>query len=172
MTRTFALIAVGAMLSGCMKLAPIETPPQQVTFASKSAASKPKELQQTEIRTVASSTPGKAADKEILGAKCRLQSEGYTANIVTPTYVMLPVYTGRSSPMTMTCQGDGSKVAKTYNQQNLTLQRIQQTQDTSGSVIGILVTAAAKGVIKSTRNPLKDEFGFGNSIALNMSNAQ
>ncbi|MEC8197035.1 MAG: hypothetical protein VX228_12170, partial [Pseudomonadota bacterium] len=91
--RTFTLIAAGAILSGCMKLAPIETPPQQVTFSSKNAASKPKELQQTAIRTVASSTPGKAPDNEILGAKCHLKSEGYTANIVTPAYVMLPVYT-------------------------------------------------------------------------------
>ncbi len=77
--------------------------------------------QLVEVRTYEQAESGfpNSAGKEFAGATCTLQTRHYTARVVTPARVRVPLYRGASSTIAVTCEREGyqprSVVLAVYN---------------------------------------------------------
>ena len=89
-----------------------------------------------------------------------MKGKGFKDELVTPEIVKIPIYKGASSPAEVSCRTDKDRASETVKPINATLARLNSTQSSGGGLVGALVTAAAKGVIAASRDPLKDEFNY------------
>ncbi|MCT4553379.1 MAG: hypothetical protein N4A53_01710 [Pelagimonas sp.] len=160
-SKTWLLgLAAVSLSAGCMQLAEIETPPQSVTFTSKQAQDNAAGFSQMAVRSFVSTEKGRKDDQEMLGARCSVKGRGFKADVVTPALIKMPIYTGASSPADISCRTDKDRASTTVKPFNATLARINATQSSGGGLLGVVVTAAVKGMATAARDPLKDEFNY------------
>lgn len=156
----FACVLGGLLVAGCADFVDVPTAPQPVTFTSERAKTAAKTFTQSEFRFVQSTERGVSDDKEVVGARCVMKGDGFGATFNSPAILMMPAYVGDAGSINVTCRANERSVAQDFKPVNVTLQRIQQAPVPGVGLVGALVTAAAKGIATSARDPLKDEFNY------------
>lgn len=100
---------------------------------------------------------GTATQKtEIVGAPCEVTGSGFSAKIVTPAAVNIPVYGLRSKALYVKCSFNGQELDKSVPPLNLTEQKAL-ANGASGGLLGVIVVGA---VVAGRKNKEQDEYGY------------
>ncbi|SMX36535.1 hypothetical protein [Maliponia aquimaris] len=158
------LLALPLILTACVKYSEITTPPQTVTFTEARAQSAATGFTDTIFRSFRSTAKGTRDDQELIGLRCTLQGNGFKASFVTPAILRMPAYKGAADPASVTCGDKADSATETLPPINMTLARMNQSTSSSGGLLGVALTAAAKGIAKAARDPLKDEFNYPGTV--------
>lgn len=112
-----------------------------------------------EVRTVievVNSENKSTSESEIEGADCLLEGDGFSAKVVTPTGVRVPLYGYRTGELTLECSKDGYgpaiAIAETYNKTFAE----RQSGATSGGLLGVLIVS----LINAASDETDDEFEY------------
>ncbi|MBY6120220.1 MULTISPECIES: hypothetical protein [Mameliella] len=166
MNIRFLPLALPLLLAACVEYAEVKTPPQSVSFTESRAQAAVRGYSETTFRSFRSTEKGRKDNQELVGVRCSLTGTGFKAAFVTPAIVKMPAYQGAADPIAVTCRTDKDRTDKTVKPINMTLLRMNQSSTTSGGILGVALTAAAKGIAKAARDPLKDEFNYPVNIHL------
>ena len=159
MFKKFALLSFLAPIAACTSYTEVTSPPQEVTFSSTSAQTASTGVSNATFRTTQSDADGDN-EMEFSGASCAIDGSGFKASFVSPAIIKLPTYTGAADPLTVRCNAQGVAKSEVVAPRNLTLERIQGARTYSGGLAGALIGAAVRGVARSTRDPLNDDFAY------------
>ena len=153
------------VISGCAPIvqSPINTPAQNVTF---DAGSKRAEgIERLDIVEIRSFIHEGLKKSEHTDAACEITGTQYRADFVTPAFVRLPVYQGRTDSVVLKCYKNADKTGKIVSQvissQNLsapTNEGITISTGTSGTRIG---------AVFNIRNRAEDRFNYPKSVSVN-----
>ncbi|MGH1423399.1 MAG: hypothetical protein ACRBBU_01630 [Pseudooceanicola sp.] len=160
--KLLGFLPLVAALTACQSYSKIETPPVAATFTSETAKANAAKSQKIAIRAarVTKTANGKTTE-ELAGVRCNLNSTGFKASVVTPAFVTVPTYLGKTDPYTVTCKTGKETAQKTVTAINSTLQRSRSTYS-SGGLVGALAAAAVTAAIRAARDPSKDQFEYPN----------
>lgn len=111
-----ALVATAALvfLAGCEANTDIATPPTDVTYKPGFSQKRVDHTLKTQVRAYLPKTAQFSDPEEVKGASCRLDSKEFSATVVTPAFVNLPVIRGKPSPLTVSCAGGNRKGRNTF----------------------------------------------------------
>jgi hypothetical protein len=93
--------------------------------------------------------------QEVAGATCQLSTSDYTAQLVTPAKVRVPLYRVQSAELAVSCEKPG------YARKLTTVSAFDEVRakrlgsSTGGGVLGVLVVSAVDGMSDNTKNNWK-----------------
>jgi len=151
--RPKALIAVLLITTGCAKplevasISEIKPPPGAGgidVYAARRAAGEPVPEfageQLLEIRSYREPEDSQVAPLEFAGAACQVKASNFTADVVTPAKLRVPLYRNATSPLGVSCQMEGYQPRMvTSGVHNIS----QQQRYRTGSSVGLIGAAVA-----------------------------
>jgi hypothetical protein len=163
-----AIVAMATLLSGCAKplevssITEIKPPPGtqgvDVYAARRNAGEAVPAFagdQLIEVRTFSEPQEGSGVGDEFAGASCKLSARDFSADVVTPAKVRVPIYRAQSSPLAVQCTKDGFKPKMTevtaYNE----TKQSRYNSAGGGGVIGFLVVTAINAASDETTHDFK-----------------
>lgn len=101
---------------------------------------------------VGSATP----DREISGVPCELIGSGFSARVVTPASVNVPVYGLRSKAIYVKCTYKGQEKDVSLAAVNITENKAMAS-GAGGGLLGVIIVSA---VVAGRKNKDQDEYGY------------
>ena len=96
------------------------------------------------------------ADKEITGVPCEVTGSGFSARVVTPAAVNVPVYGLRSKAIYVECTYNGQVKDVSLAAVNITENKAL-ANGASGGLLGVIIVGA---VVAGRKNKDQDEYGY------------
>jgi hypothetical protein len=168
MRKTLMLITgLGLLAAGCAKplevasITEIKAPPGaqgvDVYAARRQSGEKVPDFagdQIVEVRTYAETEGGGTGD-EFAGARCQVKARDFSADLVSPGKVRVPVYRAQSSQLAVQCQKDGFKPRLVdIGAYNVTKAERMQAGGNAG-VVGVLFMAAVNAASDETTHDFR-----------------
>ncbi len=110
--RMVPTILAALALAGCFPVS-IDTPPVPVTLTAQGRAAATNHMSLTKIRTFLNVGENRVWIEDLVGVPCRIESENYRVDIVTPAILALPTVGMETPPVTATCEYNGETVSRT-----------------------------------------------------------
>jgi hypothetical protein len=110
-----------------------------------------------EIRSISPDyTNPETSTREFAGATCEVSASNFTATVVTPAKLRVPIYGQATSPLALQCTKSGFRPKLT----TIAVQNVSRSQrmgmGASGGVIGVAAALVAEGM----SNPANDEYKY------------
>lgn len=154
MKRVLMVAGGFLMLAGCQSGLDIKTAPVNVAYTGNPKIGHIAGHSNSEIRSYRT-VDGKRT--EVAGAKCRAEGHGFVADFVTPAVVRFPDMNARTRDLVISCTLDGQRRSKPVAAINMTSKRNHASNSRNG-----LIGALVGGVVESSRDKSRDNFGYGN----------
>lgn len=142
--RKSGLLAGVLALGACGGGLPISTAPQSVRFTGEVPLSLVQSYDPVELRT-------RIGKDEAPGAGCRLEGNGFTATVMTPALINLPVFGDKTRAVTVHCKLGENARTQVFQPYNATSKEKQSAAYNNG-VIGAVVVGIAEGVRDRTND--------------------
>lgn len=170
--RSLILIVSAAFLTACQTTAPIQqvttavpTDPNvvgnDVLAARRVAGEDVPTLRGTNLLTIRTyhhtlQKGGKLKKEELIGASCRIKSDGFTGQVKTPGQIRVPDYGYASRLVTVQCDKEGYKTGFTNARAIDVDKTARMNSAAGGGVIGIV----AMGVINAVDDKKNNKFEY------------
>ena len=150
MKKIIVSLAVLALVAGCAEYQTAK--PVDVKF-SKSAQQGVRGYSPMPVRAFKGQV---AQNNEIIGVPCEVIGSGFSAKVVTPAAVNMPMYGAGSKAVYVKCTYEGEKLDTSFAAQNITENKAMATGANAG-LLGVLIVGA---VVAGRTNKDSDEYGY------------
>ncbi len=120
-----------------------------------------------DIRTYAAkevAAAGLKAGDEMPGAQCRVEASDFSADVVTPAKIRVPLYRAESSPLSISCSkpGFGSKshVVEVYNATHAERRDMASSAGAAAGAVGVIASLLIAEAVNASSDTSTNHFKY------------